>query len=131
MAKPGRPSGYDQQIADEICYRLADGQSLREIVKTWYMPSTSMIYRWLDNNLSFRDQYAKARVKQAHCLAERAADMASGSFEITDPSFAKLQLDAIKWTAGKLAPKVYGEKVDLNVGGQEGNPVATIIKWQT
>jgi hypothetical protein len=30
----------------------------------------------------------------------------------------------------KLAPKRYGEKVDVNVGGQDGSPVATVVRWE-
>jgi hypothetical protein len=127
----GRPSIYNEELAEEICSRLAEGESLRSIVKDWYMPVHKTIYRWVDGNPEFGARYAKARQNQAHALAERAAEMASGKFEVTDPSFARLQLDAIKWMAGKLAPKSYGDKVDLNVGGQEGGaPVATVLRWE-
>lgn len=32
----------------------------------------------------------------------------------TDPHKARLQIDARKWYASKLAPKKYGDKLDLN-----------------
>jgi hypothetical protein len=127
----GRPSIYNEELAEEICDRLAEGESLRSIVKDWYMPCHKTIYRWIDENPAFGARYAKARERQAHALAERAAAMAAGTFEGTDPAFARLQLDALKWMTGKLAPKHYGDKVDVSVGGQEGGtPVATVIKWE-
>lgn len=127
----GRPSLMSQELFDEICERLANGESLRSICESDDMPVQSAIYRWLDSNPGFKEQYAQARVRQAHALAEHASKMASGQFEVTDPSFARLQMDAIKWVTGKLAPKVYGDKVDLNVGGQEdGQPLTTVIKWE-
>jgi hypothetical protein len=126
----GRPSTYTDDVADEICERLAGGESLLSITGDDDMPSQSMVYRWLDKIPGFREKYAQARVMQAHTLAEQAAQMASGKFELADPAFARLQLDAIKWTAGKLAPRVYGEKLDLNVGGQDGGPLTTVIRWE-
>jgi hypothetical protein len=131
VKRSGRPSSYTDDIADEICERLSSGESLLSITGDDDMPAQSSVYRWLNQYPDFQEKYAKARVAQAHAIAERAAEMASGKFEITDPSFARLQLDAIKWMAGKLAPKSYGDKVDLNVGGQEGGaPVATVLRWE-
>jgi hypothetical protein len=43
---------------------------------------------------------------------------------------SRLRVDTRKWYLSKLAPKRYGEKVDVNVGGQSENPVATVIKWE-
>ena len=37
---------------------------------------------------------------------------------------SNVQLKAITWAASKLAPKHYGDKLNLNHGGQDGeNPV--------
>jgi hypothetical protein len=43
---------------------------------------------------------------------------------------SRLRVDTRKWYLSKLAPKRYGEKVDVNVGGQSENPVQTVIKWE-
>jgi hypothetical protein len=41
----------------------------------------------------------------------------------------RLRIDTRKWYLAKLAPKRYGDKVDVNVGGQDGGPVATVVRW--
>jgi hypothetical protein len=44
---------------------------------------------------------------------------------------SRLRVDTRKWYLSKLAPKRYGEKVDVNVGGQQdGAPLTTVIKWE-
>jgi hypothetical protein len=36
---------------------------------------------------------------------------------------SRLRVDTRKWLMGKLAAKKYGDKLDLNHGGQKDNPV--------
>lgn len=108
--KAGRPSAFTQEIADEICERLAHGETLRKMVLDEHMPASAMIYRWLDNNESFREQYAQARVRQADYYAEMIIDE---SFGAHDASIGRLRMDALKWASSKIAPKKYGDKIEL------------------
>lgn len=113
----GRPSEFTQATADAICERIADGESLRRICAEEGMPDKATVFRWLSQNEAFRDQYAHAREMQAETHADRIVDIAD---EATDAQLARLQIDARKWAASKLAPKKYGEKVALT-GGSEGD----------
>jgi hypothetical protein len=108
--KGGRPTIYTQAIADEICERLAHGETLRKMVLDEHMPPAGTIYRWLDSNESFRDQYARARVRQADYYAEMIIDE---SFGAHDASIGRLRMDALKWASSKIAPKKYGDKIEL------------------
>jgi len=108
--KQGRPTIFTQEIADEICERLAHGETLRKMILDDHMPASSAIYRWLESNESFREQYAQARVKQADYYAEMIVDEA---FNSHDASIGRLRMDALKWAASKIAPKKYGDKIEL------------------
>jgi hypothetical protein len=108
--KQGRPTIYTQAIADEVCERLAHGETLRKMVLDEHMPPAGTIYRWLDSNESFRDQYAQARVRQADYYAEMIIDE---SFGAHDASIGRLRMDALKWASSKIAPKKYGDKIEL------------------
>lgn len=125
----GRPSEFTQEIADAICERIAEGESLRTICRDDEMPNRSTVFRWLAARPEFSDQYARAREAQAEALFEdmlEIADDASGDTkivgrdgeerEVCDTEFvqrSKLRIDTRKWMAGKLAPKKYGEKLEL------------------
>jgi hypothetical protein len=74
------------------------------------MPVSSAIYRWLDSNQSFKEQYAQARVRQADYYAEMIIDE---SFGAHDASIGRLRMDALKWASSKIAPKKYGDKIEL------------------
>ncbi len=61
----GRPSTYSQEIADEVCRRLAGGESLRAICRDEGIPDESTVRLWaLDDRDGFAAQYARAREVQ-------------------------------------------------------------------
>ncbi len=112
--KMGRPSIFTQDIADEICKRMANGETMRKIVLDDHMPPSGTVYRWLETNPNFREQYTQARSMQADCYAEMIIDEAFGSH---DSSIGRLRMDALKWAASKIAPKKYGDKLEVETKG--------------
>jgi hypothetical protein len=127
----GRPSGYTLELTNDICRQLAEGKSMLEVTARADMPAVSTVYLWLTTHKEFVDRYTRAREQQAHTITDRAAAMAlNGHRVISDPPVAKVQLDAIKWTAARLAPKVYGSKAELNLGGQAENPLTQVIRCE-
>lgn len=139
----GRPSSFTQEIADQICERIADGESLRSICGEEEMPNKATVFRWLAANQAFSDQYARAREAQADSLfddildiadtpmiGEKSKTMPDGKVEMTRGDMIehrRLQVDARKWMAGKLRPKKYGEKITQEVTGADGAPLVPII----
>lgn len=116
---------FDQAIADEICERIAKGESLRKICEAErddFIPARSTVFKWLESTPSFADQYASARARQADHYADEIIEIAdapnmttnpSGEPELRDPARDRLRVDARKWVASKLAPKKYGDKLDI------------------
>ena len=136
--KMGRPSSFTQQIADIICSRIAEGESLREICKDDNMPDRVTIYRWLQADSDFCNHYTRAREDQADTLADEImaiADETPDLNPILDKHGAlieiqlhsaylqwqKQRIDARKWTAMKLKPKKYGDRL-VHAGDSE-NPL--------
>lgn len=126
---------FTQDKADAICERIADGQSLRTICADEGMPSTSTVCKWLAEQPSFSEQYARARELQADALFDEILEIADdGSNDWMERKNADnqsigwrengealrrsaLRVDARKWMAGKLKPKKYGDKLELEHGG--------------
>jgi methionine synthase II (cobalamin-independent) len=119
----GHASTYTEETADEICQRIAAGESVLAISSDSGMPSHTTIYKWLFNNPEFADKYARAREAQADVYAQQIVDIADAA---TDAGIARLQMDARKWAASKLAAKKYGDKLDLQHAGANGGPIQTI-----
>lgn len=118
-----RPSSYSPERANAICERLADGESLRQICETKGFPDKETVRRWLREHEEFRAQYTRAREEQADHYAD---EILKEAFSATDASLGRLRMDALKWTASKLAPKKYGDKVDANVK-HEGSIGITVV----
>jgi hypothetical protein len=125
-------SVYSDELADKICDGLADARSLRSICCDPDMPSQSTVFRWLADERfsSFRERYARAREAQADALFDEMLDIADdgsndwmerkrddGSTEDVLIQRSKLRIEARKWMAGKLRPKVYGDKLDVEHSG--------------
>ena len=117
----GRPTEFTQELADAICEGLADGKSLRSICSSPSMPTKACVFRWLAANKAFADQYARARETQADSFADDIAAIADD--EGLEPNDKRVRIDARKWLAGKLRPKVYGDKVALTGGGKGDAPI--------
>lgn len=129
-----RPISFTPEIADEICERLAAGESLRAICRDEHIPDKTTVGRWLadKNNQAFRTQYAQAREAQADHYLEEIIEIADNATDdiralgnntplginASAIARARLQVDARKWVMSKLAPKKYGERI-THVGDEE------------
>lgn len=135
---------FDQESCDFICEQIAEGKSLRSIIRdNESLPRISTIFKWLAQYESFAKQYAKARESQADALFEEILDIADEShtvektighgeeseqaivFDSVAVARNRLRVDARKWMAGKLRPKKYGEKLELS--GDSENPLRASI----
>lgn len=123
-----RPSDFTQELADLICERIADGESLRAICRDDDLPHKATVFRWLAANTAFCDQYTRAREAQADSLVDDMLDIADGTKALLEGAEKDVQRDRLavetrKWIAGKLKGK-YSDKVK-HVGGDDGdNPIA-------
>jgi hypothetical protein len=126
---------YTQEIADSICERLIDGQSLRTICLDEAMPSASTVCRWLTLVPKFSEQYAHAREAQADTLADEILDIAddgSNDWMVRDGKLeyngdhvqrSRLRVDSRKWIASKLKAKKYGDKTETTHVGDKERPI--------
>jgi hypothetical protein len=123
----GRPSKFSQDMAEKICEQIANGKSLRAICAEDDMPSTSTVCKWLNENQEFSEQYARARDRQADHYFEEIIEIAdTAEADSAAVAKARLQVDARKWAASKLAPRKYGEKTELDVKSSDGSMTPTV-----
>jgi hypothetical protein len=102
------------------------------------MPSQALVYVWLNKKPTFLEQYTRAREEQAETHADEIVAIADET-PITTPVYdrdgevidikldsayiqwQRQRIDARKWTAAKLRPKKYGDRV-VHAGDEE-NPM--------
>lgn len=152
MARPknifngGRPTKFTPELADLICKRVSEGETLLRICKEEDMPVRSTVHEWLLNTGDpkmklFSDNYEKAVNARAELMAEELMEISDdGSndymirtgkngreYETINTEHvqrSKLRVDTRKWYLSKIMPKKYGEKLDLTSDGKPVLPIA-------
>jgi hypothetical protein len=120
--------------------------------------SRDTLNAWTKDDKELSDSYARAREMQCHALAEDALRVSDGHDEEAEARLKamvsaiedaddddqdrilqslqtvavqrdRLRVDTRKWLVSKIAPRLYGEK--LEVSGPDGGPVpVAIVGWQ-
>lgn len=117
-----------------ITDRMAKGESLSKILESDGMPGRNLVFQWLANDSHFADAYARAREAQADKMAAEILEIsdtpvigikkktdANGQVEVTEADMIehrRLQVDARKWLAARMAPKRWGDK--MGIGQADG-----------
>lgn len=116
------------EIFDRICERLAEGESLRAACRELGLAESTARAYVNDNPEAFA-QYTRARELQADAHFDDVIDIANEARrgEI-DPQSARVAIDAKKWTAGRMRPKLYGDKTTIEP--PSGTSGEITIKWQ-
>jgi len=104
---------FDQAKA---CEEIASGKSLREVASEMGLRSASNFTNLAAIDPEFAAQYARAMELRADYHAHRIESLADAveRKEIA-PDAARVAIDARKWTAAKLRPKVYGDRIQADV----------------
>lgn len=125
----GRPTLYTPEIAAEICLRLAEGKTLREVCRSEEFPAESTVRLWAaEDREGFSARYARAREIGYHTMADEIihiADDNSSDVRVDEDgnelsnhdvvNRARLRIESRKWLLAKALPKVYGERSNIDV----------------
>jgi hypothetical protein len=124
------------ELKAEVCRRIADGETVRQIAASENMPAKSTIFAELRRDTEFARQYAVAREQQLMCweddLIAVADDSTGDTIERDDGSTvtdhenvarSKLRIWTRQWVMSKRLPRVYGDRISQEVSGPGGGPV--------
>jgi hypothetical protein len=126
--KMGRPSKRTPQIIDEICERIAKGETLSSICRDDKMPSRQKLYEWQDADSELSGRIARAREDGFDAIAEECLAIAdetqhdtikadSGDRQDSEwISRSRLRVDTRLKLLAKWSPKKYGDKIEHQHG---------------
>jgi hypothetical protein len=105
-----------EEIQNRFLVEIQTGRSLRQVCQDDGMPHASTVMRWMQAFPDFANKYARARTAQADTLFDRMEAVEEAvSAGTMDSHAARVVLDSMRWRASKLAPKVYGDRLDVQV----------------
>lgn len=141
----GRPTDYSISLGERICTEIAtNAEGLESICnRVADFPSPATVYLWRIKHPEFSEIYARAREHQAQLLADQIFTIADttepGEVVTIKPEseervikdmteHRKIRIDARKFLAMKLLPRVYGDKTQTEHVGKDGGPIQFVTK---
>ena len=138
--KIGRPPLYTPELAEEICRRIAEGESLRQICSGDDMPGRETVRTWILNDAGadpdkpgsgFSGQYARARVSSAESFEDR---ILANIADLEAPGTPMNRVQGLREASGLLlrlsairAPKTHGDLTKLEHTGGGGEPLQVVV----
>lgn len=101
----------DPGLIDQFCYRVAEGETPKEICDSWRLPY-GLFSKWIAEDETRKARYETALELRADAIAHESIQIADAAEDVAK---AKLQVDTRTKMAGKWDRKRYGEAQD-NVG---------------
>ena len=127
-SKTGRPTKFTEKLAEEICYRVANGELVIEICNDDDMPTAGTVYAWVTTNANFSDMFARARLESGHVHNELShnvvvhADLPKDNYGKIDAAYVqylRLLSGSHARLAGKLNKKYNDRLQQQNDSSQE------------
>ena len=125
----GRPSLYSEEIAERVINGLMEGLSLIKICEQDGIPTRRTIMNWWETKPDFYTKCARARVLQADLMDDKIIDLIDQATPESAPA-DRVKLAALTWRASKLAPKKYGNKLDLTHADPDGLTVTFVTVYE-
>lgn len=102
-----RPRDYDPALADRIVEQVANGQDLFSLcLSDRDLPLPATFLRWVERDELLRADYEQARRIRTDLLVEDILRVSDSR----DSRRSRVQLDARKFHAERLAPEKYGPR---------------------
>lgn len=119
---------FTQELADEICVRIAEGATLIGICADVHMPRAVVVRTWvLKDTNGFRGQYNGARKMWADSLADDMKELldqtpadlgANQKFGNNAIALLREKIRGYQWLCSKANPAMYGDKLDMAHSGE-------------
>lgn len=111
QAAPKKHQTSKEIEGERICHLVETGRVAKDAMKAVGVPR-STFWQWVDADKDFRARYESARVSQAHAMAEDALQIANEAVaDMAAVQRNRLRVDTIKWFVSKIAPKLYGDRL--------------------
>jgi len=118
-------TNYTRELADTICSRMTEGESLRAICRTPGFPSEGTVRGWaVRDHDGFGERYRAARALLVEYWADQIIDIADEPD--LDPRDRQIRVHTQQWLMSKLVPRRWGTKLELS--GDPEHPVQLLHK---
>lgn len=125
------------RIFNDICLEISENSlSLNSALKLDNTPSFTTFYKWIDSDKKKMEKYARSCSKRFDNIFEdilRIADDQEGDTYKNEDGIdvvnhnvinrARLRVDSRKWMLGKMNPKKYSDKIQIDTSEFKEQPL--------
>jgi hypothetical protein len=111
----GRPTLYSPELLESICERLAQGEALATVCRSPGMPSVRTFLQWADEKEDVAAAYSRALAARAEWFTAEHDRIRQTAVDRETAAAARVQLTALEWQMSKMAPKRFGDRLDVSV----------------
>jgi len=125
----GRPTVMTEEVQEEICRRIAGGESLNSICKEVNMPAISSVtLAIVQDRKGFSAKYMEARRAAGFVHADRVLGVVNKLEDDPDfnPIAARAMLDGLKWAAERMSPKSHALRQEIDMSSSDGSMATTL-----
>lgn len=113
----GRPRVYsDDDIAVLLDRMGSEGKTLLALCRDTGVAYSTARKR-VNESAELSALYSAAREEYAHTRVQQMDDIIASACDSLELQRAKLHVDVVKWQVARVLPKVYGERVQHEMGG--------------
>lgn len=97
-----------------ICAEVAEGGTAVQAFKH-HGVTHGQFWHWTEHHDRLREAWHRARLSQAHALADQALELADEPVSYGDMAAVnrqRLRVDTRKWYTSKIAPKIFGDRIE-------------------
>src|SRR5271168_4832966 len=134
-----KPLVYTDELAKDICDRLANGETLTRICRDEDMPRFGTVIDWAQGNVAgavgFVAMYARAKELQLAHMADSIQDIAddgTNDWQVDEDGNervdhehvqrSKLRVESRRWLLSKLRPDLFGDRIAHQQLDEHGKP---------
>jgi len=114
MAVMGRPSTFNQDIADKVVSMLYEGVSLNKACEAVKV-ARQTVSGWMDSDPDFSAKCARARIASAEYFEGQMIDtLEMLDNGVIEPDAARVKLSTLQWIASKRDRAKFGDKLQVD-----------------
>lgn len=121
MARPYKTnSKKTPETVERFLDMIKNGRSCAQACKQPDMPSSKTIQNWVDSDPVFARKYEEAKEERGNYYGELVAEVSLAGLQgkYKDSAMLRAAIDGLKWSAARMAPKAFGDRMHVEHGAQ-------------
>lgn len=99
---------------------IRNGRSCAQACRQDGMPSSKTIQNWALTDADFARRYEEAKQDRGNYYGELVAEVALAGLQgkYKDSAMLRAAIDGLKWSAARMAPKAFGDRMEVSHSAQ-------------